>query len=182
MSPRIPNPVAWILGGAMLLLLGTSAFGASAAVKRHGDAPAPAPASAPTADAAALYETECGACHLAYPPGLLPAASWRKVLGGLDSHFGENAELGGTERARIEAWLVGNAAESGSNRKSSKILRSLGGAAPLRITEVPYIRRKHHELKASVFERPSVGSRSNCNACHSGAAEGNFHRHRVPRS
>ena len=25
----------------------------------------------------AAYQQECSACHMAYPPGLLPAASWQ---------------------------------------------------------------------------------------------------------
>ncbi|MDP1920915.1 MAG: CxxxxCH/CxxCH domain-containing protein, partial [Myxococcales bacterium] len=37
------------------------------------------------------YETECGSCHLAFPPNLLPAPSWKSVMGGLTDHFGQNA-------------------------------------------------------------------------------------------
>ncbi len=40
-----------------------------------------------------LYAAECGGCHFAYQPGLLPEASWRKMMGSLADHFGENAEL-----------------------------------------------------------------------------------------
>ena len=40
-----------------------------------------------------VYIEECGACHLAYPPGLMPSKSWQKMMGGLSDHFGENAEL-----------------------------------------------------------------------------------------
>ena len=29
------------------------------------------------------WRTECGECHLAYPPAMLPAASWQAVMGGL---------------------------------------------------------------------------------------------------
>jgi len=41
-----------------------------------------------------LYQQECGSCHFAYQPGLLPARSWSTIMQGLDQHFGENAELG----------------------------------------------------------------------------------------
>ena len=34
------------------------------------------------------YQQECAACHTAYPPGLLPAASWQRLMGGLGKHFG----------------------------------------------------------------------------------------------
>ena len=33
-----------------------------------------------------IYLDECGACHLAYPPGLLPEPSWRLLLAHLDDH------------------------------------------------------------------------------------------------
>ena len=39
------------------------------------------------------YATECGACHLAYPPALLPARSWQRLMAGLDTHFGSDASL-----------------------------------------------------------------------------------------
>jgi len=131
---------------------------------------------------AARYAEACGACHLAFPPGLLPAGSWRKLMAGLGEHFGEDASLPAEDRARIEAWLVSSAAESGSHDKSRSILRSLGGETPLRITEVPYWRTKHEDLEPEVFERPSIESRANCAACHPNAKNGSFKRHRVPRS
>ena len=39
------------------------------------------------------YTQECAACHTAYPPGLLPAASWNRVVTGLDKHCGTDAAL-----------------------------------------------------------------------------------------
>jgi mono/diheme cytochrome c family protein len=33
-----------------------------------------------------LYKQECAACHMAYPPGLLPARSWTRIMSGLDKH------------------------------------------------------------------------------------------------
>ena len=35
----------------------------------------------------ALYIEECGACHLAYPPGLLPVQSWRGIMSDLEDHL-----------------------------------------------------------------------------------------------
>ena len=43
---------------------------------------------------------------------------------------------------------------------------------PLRITDIPYIREKHHELDPAVFERESIGSLANCTACHLTAEKG----------
>ena len=39
------------------------------------------------------YAQECAACHMAYPPGLLPAASWHRIMGRLERHFGSEASL-----------------------------------------------------------------------------------------
>lgn len=122
----------------------------------------------------ATYREECGSCHLAYPPGLLPRASWSATLNGLADHFGQNAELDDATRQELAAWLEANAAESNSHRKSAKVLRSLGGAAPLRLTEVPYLRRKHREVRPSTFSRKSIGSRANCPACHETADRWDF--------
>lgn len=117
------------------------------------------------------YASECGSCHLAFPPDLLPARSWSALLGGLDAHFGQNAELAAAARKPLEAFLRANAG------------RDQAGAAPLRITSLPWWRREHRELAAAVFVRKAVLSRANCLACHPGASEGAFGEHqvRVPR-
>ena len=31
-----------------------------------------------------VWKAECGSCHVAYPPQLLPAQSWRKIMARLD--------------------------------------------------------------------------------------------------
>jgi len=56
----------------------------------------------------AVYTKECGACHIAYHPSLLPAASWEKVMASLDNHFGEDASLSDGETKTIAAWLAAN--------------------------------------------------------------------------
>ena len=45
------------------------------------------------ADTNPAYEEECGSCHMAYPPGLLPGVSWQRLMAELDNHFGDNAEI-----------------------------------------------------------------------------------------
>lgn len=133
------------------------------------------PALAPAdAEGLALYRKECGSCHLAFPPGLLPAESHRRTLAGLERHFGQNAEIDADVRARLEPWLVANAAESGGQRESRKVLGSLQGDAPERITEVPWFRRKHRGIGAQVTSRPAVRSLANCGACHPGAKDWDF--------
>ena len=120
------------------------------------------------------FKQECGACHFAYQPGLLPAGSWKKILSNLPSHFGEEVTVEKEQKNIIGAYLQKNAAENSSAKRARKILKSLRGQTPLRITETPYIQEKHHELNSSVFSRQSVGSRSNCSACHPKAEQGNY--------
>ena len=126
------------------------------------------------------YAEECGACHFAYPPGLLTEASWKKLLNNaaLEDHFGENAELDEAVLADIQTYVLANSAEKSYYKRSRKITHSVAGReAPLRITEVPYIKRKHHEVlehKQMVVNNPDVKSFSNCNACHTKAEQAVF--------
>jgi hypothetical protein len=122
-----------------------------------------------------LYQSECGVCHFAYQPGLLPAQSWKELMGSLADHFGESAELDSATRQELTAYLTAGAAEQSPTRRSAKILRSLGADAPLRITDIPYIRYKHSEIPVRLIEgNPEVRSLSNCAACHTQAAKGSY--------
>ncbi len=118
----------------------------------------------------ALWQQECGSCHIAYAPGLLPAASWRKVMAGLDKHFGSDASLTANESRAITAFLVDNA----SNRWRAP-------TAPLRISETIWFQSKHasHEIRPEVWQRASVKSPANCAACHPGAVQGDFEEDRI---
>jgi hypothetical protein len=128
----------------------------------------------------ALYQEECGSCHFAYQPGLLPAASWDRLMNGLVDHFGENAELDADTGAQLRAYLVANAADRVNTGRSPGIANSLRGDAPLRITETLYFRRQHDEIPArAVADNPEIGSFSRCDACHTGAGDGSYDEHAV---
>jgi hypothetical protein len=114
------------------------------------------------------YEQECGTCHFAYQPGLLPSGSWDKILAGLSSHFGEEISLTQELKKDIARYLKTNAAEYSSAKRAKKILKSLHGQTPIRITDTPYIQEKHHEL----VSRKSATSYSNCLVCHPTAEQG----------
>jgi len=118
----------------------------------------------------AKWAAECSGCHMAYPPGLLPAASWKKVMSGLDKHFGTDASLSAVDNKEITDYLV----KYESNRWTSS-------AAPLRITDGEWFKHKHMsgEISAAVWKRPSVKSPANCGACHSGAEKGVFDEHNI---
>lgn len=113
------------------------------------------------------YAAECGTCHLAFPPAMLPARSWKALLGGLDDHFGQNAELDAATRQKLEGFLTANAG------------RDVAGPTPLRITQLRSWLREHDEIPASTFKRKAVSSPANCAACHPGADQGAFSEHQV---
>jgi hypothetical protein len=119
-----------------------------------------------------LWQKECGSCHMAYPPGLLPAANWRKMMSGLDKHFGADASLATSEQAEITDFLVKHA---GPGRRV--------GADVMRISETPHFVKEHREIAAPVWKRPAIKSAANCQACHPKAAEGDFSERqvRIPR-
>lgn len=118
-----------------------------------------------------VWRTECAACHVAYPPALLPSPSWRAVMGGLDRHFGVDASLDPRAVAEIAAFLERHAG------------RDRGGRATARITETPWFRREHRKVPAAAWRHPGVKSAASCAACHPGAERGEFDDDsvRVPR-
>ena len=118
------------------------------------------------------YKEQCGACHFVYQPELLPSGSWNKILAGLDDHFGEVIEMEPGSKKIIADYLRANAAEYSSAERAEKIMKSLGNQTPTRITLIPYIQRKHRKIQAEVLKRESIGSLSNCSACHKGAENG----------
>lgn len=125
------------------------------------------------------YASACGECHFAYQPGLLPSRSWRKIIETLPDHFGEAVEIDPDATTEIGKYLDSNAAETSSGELSEKILKNLGKRAPTRVTEISYIRKKHRKIAAEVLKRPSVGSLSNCIACHRSADKGVYDDDRV---
>ncbi len=156
---RAFNYTVWAL--SLLLAFGLLVDSALA------DARLPAAASKP-------YQAECGSCHIAYPPGLLPAPAWRRVMTGLDRHFGTDASIDAAAAAAIGAFLERNAAQGRKRGNDS-------GA--LRISETPWFKRKHDEVAAATWKHPKVQTPANCSACHAGAERGDFDEHavRIPR-
>jgi hypothetical protein len=123
----------------------------------------------------ASWQQECASCHLAYSPALLPRASWQRVMGGLEQHFGENASLDPATQADILRFLEANAADSGRSRIGGKVMQRMDTkTAPLRITETRWFVRKHDEVPRATWVRKSVGSAANCAACHRQAEKGVF--------
>lgn len=121
----------------------------------------PMPAQVPAA-----YRQECGSCHLAYPPGLLPAASWQRLMGGLHKHFGTDASLDPATVQSLAGWLQAHAGTR----------RSAATPPPQdRITQSAWFLRKHRQVDDPlVWRHASVKSAANCAACHTQAEQGRF--------
>ncbi len=124
------------------------------------------------------YKDECGSCHFAYPPGLLPAKSWEKLLEekALADHFGDNAELEKDVLNPIRDYVMANSADKSFYKRARKIaIATEGVEAPIRITEVRYIKRKHHDIPEKMIKgNKDVKSLSYCDACHTQANKGIF--------
>lgn len=145
---------------------------------------------APRADVApvtnATYRDECGACHMAYQPGLLPASAWAQVMApsALADHYGDDASLSEDLVSELSAYLDANAADQSEKIRARAFSVQTAGASAAgslpRITQTLYFLRKHDEVPARlVTDNPEVGSFSQCNACHRGAADGVYNEHQV---
>ncbi|MCB1640017.1 MAG: diheme cytochrome c [Thiothrix sp.] len=120
------------------------------------------------------WKAECSSCHMAYPPRLLPADSWRVLMDGLSGHFGSDASLDQETVDRILPFLEHYAGRQRRRTTDKPVLR---------ITETRWFRKEHDEIGSSVWKRPGIGSPSNCMACHTGAGQGDFDEDtvRIPR-
>lgn len=111
------------------------------------------------------YKQECAACHLAYPPGMLPAASWKRVMASLPKHYGTDASLDPATVKALSTWLGANA---GTYKRVSE------EPPQDRITTSSWFARKHREVAPDTWKRAAIGSRANCAACHTRADKGDF--------
>jgi nitrate/TMAO reductase-like tetraheme cytochrome c subunit len=135
-----------------LVLLAVLALAPAAAARAEGS-----PERVPPVTNAATKK-ECGDCHMAFQPRLLPAESWRRVMSGLKDHFGEDASLDAKLAAEIEAYLVSHAGR--------------GDGALTRISDQSWFVRKHRRITPAEWTRPAVKSKANCAACHADAERG----------
>lgn len=120
------------------------------------------------------YQQECAACHLAYPPGALPAASWKRVMGNLQHHYGTDASLDAATVQALSGWLNTHAGT----------WKRVGIAPPDdRITRSAWFIREHDEVPPATWKLPAVKSAANCAACHTQADQGDFRERniRIPR-
>ncbi len=121
-----------------------------------------------------IVSKECGACHMVFQPEMLPKRSWKKIMGGLSDHFGEDASLDAAAKEHIISYLQNNAADSGW--WGGKFMRGMKKhMTPLRITETPHWVREHKgEVSPATWSSPKVRSKANCIACHARANRGDY--------
>ena len=62
------------------------------------------------------WRDECGSCHVAYHPTLLPARSWKALMDRQDDHFGDKLGLDDATVAGILDFLQKYSAETGHDR------------------------------------------------------------------
>lgn len=145
------------------LVLALMLFGVGSIAWADGD-------KAPRVTSLPAYTQECAACHLAFPPGLLPAASWQRVLNGLPRHYGTDASLDAATTNTLSAWLVANAA---TRRKTAV------EPPDDRITRAAWFVHEHDKVAAAAWKRPAIKSPANCGACHPQAVQGDFNEHQI---
>ena len=148
------------IAASLVLVLSTTA---------HADK-LPIPADAPPA-----FKAECAGCHLAFPPALLVADDWKRVMAALEKHYGDNASLDEATRQAIEAFLVKNA----STGKKVGAASTAKAGEPPRLTQTAWFKRKHHEVPQGDWAHAKVKSPSNCAACHTRAAESSFREREI---
>jgi len=106
---------------------------------------------------------ECGDCHMAFAPETMTRVVWRKIMGDLSNHFGEDASLDAITVQHILAYHEANASDVSDTRAAMKWTAD----APFsRLTEGARFIEKHADCGADVWTDPKVKSKSNCQACH----------------
>jgi mono/diheme cytochrome c family protein len=127
--------------------------------------PAQADSKRPNVPLLPKYQQECAACHIAYPPGMLPAGSWARMTSTLNKHYGTDASLDDASVREISKWLQVNA---GTYKRVKE------EPPEDRITQTAWFVRKHRELDAAVWRHVSVKSAAHCAACHTRADKGEY--------
>ncbi|MDP2808889.1 MAG: cytochrome C [Rhodocyclaceae bacterium] len=107
----------------------------------------------------AEYVEECASCHVAYPPQLLTAGGWQRVMTQLDKHYGVDASLNAKSRTTIADFLQRTA----STRDKHAPTEASG-----RMTNTTWFIREHWPTP------PAKISFADCAACHTVAEKGDY--------
>jgi cytochrome b len=168
-TPRRARPLA---AASVLSVLAIATGGALYALSKLP------PLGIPPMAENATYRTECGACHWAFHPSLLPKSSWEQLVAQLDQHFGEDASLPADKKDEIGRYLAIYSADSWDTEAANRF-RLVSATDPMRITKTSYWVAKHRQIDPKIFQSPAVKSSSNCIACHKDAGTGRFDDQRI---
>jgi len=128
----------------------------------------------PLRDAPPAFQAECGSCHVAFPPQLMVADDWRRVMRSLDKHYGDNASLDEKTRQILEDFHFRNA----GGRKVGAGRTAQAGELP-RLTRTDWFEREHRKVSAADWQHAKVKTPANCAACHTKAAEGSYREREI---
>jgi Dihaem cytochrome c len=123
------------------------------------------------------YLKECGACHFAYLPGLLPERSWKAVMTTLDKHFGENIAMSEPVRAALLDYLSANAADRSPYLGSRWLNENIAPTTTSRrITLIPWVAYKHTVVLEAIARNFKIEVRklTNCDKCHTEIENGSI--------
>jgi cytochrome b len=156
---------------AMLVVLaGFAAWYFRGYFKTSGDAPY-LPFAGPALAMDPQWQHECGSCHLAFHPSLLPARSWQAMLTEQD-HFGEDLALDAKVVASLSSFAAAHSAEHAETPAAWRIAsRTPASSTPLRITEISYWKGRHAGVTDEDWKRVK---KIDCGGCHLDAELGTF--------
>lgn len=123
----------------------------------------------------ATWRSECGDCHFAFHPSLLPKRSWVKIFAEQHDHFGDDLDLDADTIKQLTRFHVNNAAENGVTEPARKINFSIPDSeTPIQITKTAYWVHKHSDISDKYWKSEKVITKSNCAACHLDAEQGTY--------
>jgi hypothetical protein len=104
----------------------------------------------------ATWRTECGACHLAFPPALLSVDDWLDLMSNLDKHFGVDASLEPQTKAEISNYL--------KQQGTSNRLFASRDAVPRITTSERFVGK--HRSAIRLWQKGQIKSLADCESCH----------------
>lgn len=120
------------------------------------------------------YKQECGSCHIAYAPFLLPKSAWDSMMSDLENHFGDDASLEEETHARIAVFL-----EKYANDVLDTKFTQQKESKEIAISQTPYWEVAHRKLNPKIFKTEAIKSKANCQTCHKDAESGIFAKNAV---
>jgi hypothetical protein len=151
------------LGGDVMRNIKQAAIGLATLLMglAHAQVSVPIPAFTP-------YTQQCTVCHFAYPPGMLPATSWKKLMDSMPQHFTAQVMMNIDTQEEIAKWLQANAATFALVAEEPPQHRITQSAWWIKI------HMSNPKVPAAVWKKPSVSKGAACVSCHQAAAKGEF--------